>query len=474
MTKNKTHSQKKGKQIHSYSYKISQEKVSSFGGLALGERLASGLGFWSDLQKHLCARRGKYCRIDIIRGAVNGLLSGSRGTAILNQLGEDEPLLNVLGIKELPGEKIFWEELKRLGSDELKDGFSKGLSDWAVKLLKRTHEDELFNQHGLVPLFGDGTLLEGSSKREGTKPIPSKGIGLMWSNWFVGPVMATQHLSGAQEGEKKGLMDKLDILLEDVIDKLGWRSRSLVLMDSLHGDGPTLDRLEQEKLYYTVGANKLTSAQKVMNELPESVWTEVPSTSRRADCVSEQTCVASVQCEDWPQKRLLVCKRFKRDGDLFWKTISVMTNLPAARLQKSSQSSPVFAQEIWALYASKMGLEDYFKDALIDLSGHRPPCNGLFANRGDYALLSLAYNLERGIDLLGGLALREQKRQEAKDRGHKQMPSQRMRLWNLRRQLFMLPARIIVHARKATITLLGGGKSYLVLFEQYWDAIVQC
>ena len=77
MTKNKTHSQKKGKQIHSYSYKILQEKVSSFGGLALGERLASGLGFWSDLQKHLCARRGKYCRIDIIRGAVNGLLSGS-------------------------------------------------------------------------------------------------------------------------------------------------------------------------------------------------------------------------------------------------------------------------------------------------------------------------------------------------------------------------------------------------------------
>ena len=42
----------------------------------------------------------------------------------------------------------------------------------------------------------------------------------MWSNWFVGPVMASQHLSAESEGEQKGLMDKLDELLKEVLEPL--------------------------------------------------------------------------------------------------------------------------------------------------------------------------------------------------------------------------------------------------------------
>ena len=91
----------------------------------------------------------------------------------------------------------------------------------------------------------------------------------MWSNWFVGPVMATQHLSAEAEGEKKGLMDKLATLLIKVIEPLGWRLKSLFLMDSLHGDGPTLDRLEAENLYYVIGAGKLQAAQKALAGLPQ-------------------------------------------------------------------------------------------------------------------------------------------------------------------------------------------------------------
>lgn len=43
----------------------------------------------------------------IIRGAINGMLSGSRGTATLREIGENEVLLKLLEIEELPGEKIF-------------------------------------------------------------------------------------------------------------------------------------------------------------------------------------------------------------------------------------------------------------------------------------------------------------------------------------------------------------------------------
>ena len=403
---------------------------------------------------------------------MGGLLSGSRGTASLSEIAEDEALLKLLGIKELPGEKIFWEELERLGADKVLEALNEGLSQWASKLLQRCNEEEWLNAHGFIPVFGDGSLLEGSGRREGTKSIPGKGTGLMWSNWFVGPVMATQHLSAEAEGEQKGLMDKLDLLLKEVIEPLQWRSKSLFLMDSLHGDGPTLDRLEAENLYYVIGANKLQAARKALDELPQWQWQDVPQNQRRSDSDDEQTCVAWVHCKGWPEKRLLVGKRFKRKGELIWNTVSVITNLPAARLQESSQNDPGFARKVWQLYSSKMGMENYFKDVLIDLSGHRVPCNKLSHNRGYYALLSLAYNLSRGVDLIGGQSLREEKREQAKR--HKRAPAKWMRIWNLRRKLFSLPARIVVHARKATLRFLGGGQSNLKLFELYWQAIGNC
>lgn len=470
--RNKSKQRKKAKKIRSYEYEFSEDSVSSFGGLSLTEYLANRLGLWKSLQDQVPNRQGKYERIDILRGAVNGLLSGSRGTASLSEIAEDEALLKLLGIKELPGEKIFWEELERLGKDKVLKALNDGLSKWACKLLKRCNEEEWLNPHGFIPVFGDGSLLEGSGKREGTKSIPGKGTGLMWSNWFVGPVMATQHLSAEAEGEQKGLMDKLDLLLEKVIEPLGWRSKSLFLMDSLHGDGPTLNRLEAEKLYYVIGANKLQAAQEVLDKMPQWQWQDVPQSERRGDSDAEQTCVAWVQCAGWLEKRLLVGKRFKRKGELIWNTVSVITNLPAARLQESSQNDPGFARKVWQLYSSKMGMEHYFKDVLIDLSGHRVPCNKLAHNRGYYALLGLAYNLSRGVDLIGGKTLREEKREQAKT--HKRAPAKWMRIWTLRRKLFSLPARIVVHARKASLQILGGGRSNWKLFESYWKAIALC
>ena len=47
---------------------------------------------------------------------------------------------------------------------------------------------------GFVPVFGDGTLLEGSRRREGTKYLEGKGAGLLWSTIYVGPLIAAQRV----------------------------------------------------------------------------------------------------------------------------------------------------------------------------------------------------------------------------------------------------------------------------------------
>lgn len=53
------------------------------------------------------------------------------------------------------------------------------LREWTRELLKRAPRRALLRD-GFLPVFGDGTLLEGSRRREGTKYLEGKGEGLMW------------------------------------------------------------------------------------------------------------------------------------------------------------------------------------------------------------------------------------------------------------------------------------------------------
>ena len=121
--------------------------------------------------------------------------------------------------------------------------------------------------------------------------------------------------------------------------------------------------------------------------------------------------------------------------------------------------------KIWKLYSLKMGMEDRFKDLLIDLAGHKPPCQKLEKNRGYYALLSLAHNLARGLDLICGA----QKRRDQRKAGKRVY--QRMRISTLRRHLFALPGFITVHSRTSTVRLIGGGINNLRWFEECWGII---
>jgi hypothetical protein len=108
---------------------------------------------------------------------------------------------------------------------------------------------------GFLPVFIDGTLLEGSDKREATKSIKDKGTGLMWTLGFVGPLPVAQRLSAKGEGEGEAthartLIEQID---EKVLVPTKMKKDALVLINSLHGNGPTLDILEKRNLLYIIG-----------------------------------------------------------------------------------------------------------------------------------------------------------------------------------------------------------------------------
>jgi len=468
MPKNRRRAKQKIRKIHARELILDDQQGTSFGGLSLIEKTASRLSVWSFAQKQLPPRRGTYDRLAVTKGAVAGFLSGSRGSALLEAVGRDDALLRDMGIEGLPGEKVFWEDLGRFGTANVLAALNKTTAYAAKRALSKIEPEDIQIEYGFIPLFGDGTLLEGSLNREGTKYIKEKGNGLMWGTWMFGPMVAGQHLCAEGEGEYRAQGCTRNDVLRLVVDPLGWRSRTLVLMDSLHGDGPTLDWLEEEKLYGIIGGNKLVAVKQRLEELPNAGWLGVPAKQMQKGFVEEQVCTVYIQCEGWEKKRRLVGKRFKRDGELMWNYSGVFCNIPPIRLGTREETEMDYLLKVWKLYSLKMGMEDRFKDLLIDLAGHRPPCQKLEKNRGYYALLSLAHNLARAVDLIGGAARRRELRKQGK------RTTQRMRIATLRRHLFALPGFITVHARKATIRLVGGGAANLKWFEEYWGILARC
>ena len=153
--------------VRSIKINYSDDNVSSFGGLALAERLALRVGLWRRLERRLPERRGYYSWFTILKSMIAGLLSGSRGTYATQELRGDEALLNLLGLEGAPEEATLWRALEGLGGDDLREALGETLREWARELLRRAQRPGLLRD-GFLPVFGDGTRLEGSRRREGT------------------------------------------------------------------------------------------------------------------------------------------------------------------------------------------------------------------------------------------------------------------------------------------------------------------
>ena len=458
--------------IKSIKVKFSEENVTSFGGLSLVERLALRLGLWGELDKRLPRRRGHFRWLPVIKSAVAGLLSDARGTYATEAVRRDEALLDVLGLEDAPEEATFWRCLEGLGRKQVGAILAKVQGVWTRKILGRATRRDLLHE-GFFAVFGDGTLLEGSDRREGTKYQDGKGSGLLWATWFCGPLVAAQQLVAEGESEQSALREMLVGVVEEVLEPLQLKAVALVLMDSLHGDGPTLDELEQERLHYIVGANKLSATEATLQDRSEWEWQSTGPNARRGWAESA-VCVCWIQCEHWPTKRLLVGRRWRREDEFLWNYAGVITDLTEDAVQHLRRRGLSFAQAIWRLYDTKAGMEDYYKDLLEDLSLHHPPCRELVRNRGFYAVATLAHTLARAVDLIGGKSPERGTMKRQDGRRRRRPKPRRIRLWRLRRVFFALAGRVATHARCAIVTLLGVHEITHREFERLWLNVCRC
>jgi len=457
---------------HTIKLEFADEPVTSFGGLVLAERAAARLGLWRTLENILPLRQGQFSWLSGIKAMVMGLLSGAQGTYATQALRQDESLLGMLSLRAAPEEVTAWRMLKPLGELPKKDSLDRVQAIVARRTLEKMARQGLLLE-GFVPLFPDGSLLEGSPRREGTKYIREKGSGLMWSAVFVGPVLCAQRLAGEGQGEQSCVRALIEQVDRAILKPLKLHAQTLVLADSLHGDEPTLAQLEAAHLHYLIGANKLAKTAQTLAGLPEAAWEETGARSKLGWSASG-ACVCWLQCEDWPAKRLLVGRRFMREGEMIWNYAGALTDLREQDVAPMLARGLSFARAMWRLYDAKAGMETQFKDGLSDLGLHHPPCRKHVRNAGFYAVGALAWLLGVAVDVLGGAGGNRGGTTRMDGGARARRTPKRMRLWRLRRELFTLPGRVARHARELKVQLLGVGAGTRQLFERYWGNLSLC
>lgn len=456
--------QKRRRQRASKSIRLEfapESPTTAFGGMALTEKLARRAGLWGILDSRMPTRRG-YDWTTIVKSLAVGLMTGPRGTFAAEDVRQDPVLQRLVGLEDgVPEEATVWRSLAQLAADEEALGTLGTETRLAGKRLIEAVPQRSLGPEGFASVFVDGTLLEGTERREGTKVLRDKGKGLLWTVSFVGPVPVCARLCPEGEGEQTAARELLNKTCQDVLEPAGLHDRSLVLMDSLHGNGPSLDAVEELSLHYVVGAGSLATASKVLSEQPESQWIATPEFDKRRKAEDSAVCVASIQCEGWEHPRTLVGRRWQKPGDMFPHQMAVLTNLTPEQpqLKKLMETKKLtFGEAVLWLYDRKGKCETYFKGMLSDLGLHHPPCQSWGANAAFYAIGLVAGMLSTVTAMLDP---------EAKKRGVPTIATVRRRLW-------AVSASVTRHARTTVATILGLSAPWRREIEGTWHRIARC
>jgi hypothetical protein len=442
---------------------VDNPHLTSWGGLALAERLACRTRLWSTCRKLLPQRtrtRGGYHTTTVVAALMHGLLSGAQGTWAAEALREDAAACKAagFGVSSVPEEATIWRTLGQMDAADGQAALGQVTRRQVRRLIQSTPRPQLIVE-GFLPVFVDGTWIEvgEQTQYEGTKFFDGERK-LMWSVLWTGPYVAGTGFAAAGEDERAASMRLVEPVWREVIRPTKLADATLWLLDSLYGDEDCLKQLEAcEGSHYIVGANKLTGVEAAAMEQPEQVW--VQTTPRRRGELS-QLCVHRYQGELWERARTVVTRRWRQPDEMFWHYRSVLTDLEPeeerlARLMR--REGLRFAEVVWGLYDHKQAMENQFKDLLRDLGLHNPPCRQLGRNGIFYAIAALALNLTVGVRRIGM-------------RGR----AARMSLARLRRMLLALPGRVAQHARRTKVRLYSTSNRLKELFAGAFGRLAAC
>lgn len=218
-----------------------------------------------------------------------------------------------------------------------------------------------------------------------------------------------------------GWQDLLDDLklIQDVVD-----TEIHIMMDSAYYDYEIINRIEDEGWKYSITLKKFDVFFEESRTISEDQWINDYSSFEYLPSDSELFYRVAV-------------KRVEKEKDLFGKYdyYCIITN--------NRKLSP---EQTFYRHSTKMGMENRFKDLLIDFNLHHPRMQSLFANKLYYQIVMLVYNLIKAIQYL-------------KLKGHDFFLSIRSFIL----KFIIIPGKLVKHSGKRTLKLpyYPGGESLL-------------
>ena len=204
----------------------------------------------------------------------------------------DAPLLEILGLSRGPSAETVEEVVKFLAAHARGHAALGEITEWlAAKLTARTRRTDVLDE-GFVFVFADGTLLETEGKTKEAIKVIDGARGQLAAGLFIGPYLIASGFAGEGVGEQALVRDFVTGAAARVLRSTHLMKSALFVLDSLHGDGPTLDLLESKALrgaHFIVGAQKLAAASRVLGELPEAAWIDTGARPSRGWSASAVT-----------------------------------------------------------------------------------------------------------------------------------------------------------------------------------------
>jgi len=274
-----------------------------------------------------------------------------------------------------------------------------------------------------VLCFMDSTELEVYGKQfEGASKNYNGDQALRIHAIFLEDFLVSLHLY-SPEGKfvTFGWADLLDDLkyIQDIVN-----TEIHIMMDSAYYDYEIIKRIEQEGWKYSVTLKQFSVFSEESQTIPEDRWINDYSSFEYLPSNRESFYRVAV-------------KRVERERDLFGKYdyYCIITN-----------NRKLSSEQIFYRHSTKMGMENRFKDLLIDFNLHHPRMQSLSANRLYCQVVMLAYNLIKAIQYL-------------KLQGHDFFLSIRSFIL----KFIVIPGKLVKHSGKRTLKLpyFPGGESLL-------------
>jgi len=399
---------------------VANTSHSVHGGLPAVEALCQQFGLWEKLRliPGLDPRKRKthgYSPELMVAQLLYSLCSGGASLADAERLNE-EPLAKLLARVPAFADQTTVGEWLRAQSPQTVAAFWELIRQFVNWVLARA-DARRWTYCGRAEVFFDDTQLEVSGPSfQGAKVNYNGDLALSWQTFWFGPFLTDSQLDSPGE-----VSAALPAMLERNRDL--WRERAAELLaDSGSSAGVYLKAIGAAGFArWSVSYNKWTGPlERTAAAQPEAVWgTPQAAVWRDGLPITEQHCLIRHQPEGTEQPQTFAVVRFKRADEMFWNYRFVVCE--GAR----SDAAAVFAR-----HKLKGEKEQLFKEVLNGLDLHHPPCAELNANQMFYAVAALAYNLMAALKLL-----------------HLPDACQGWQFRTLLRQLMLLPAQLVNHAR---------------------------